>query len=57
MNVFEFRNRLIEDYRAYVTSFLRIQDPAGGGGEWKVWIPRQPKSRDDHATRRQKEAL
>ncbi len=27
MNVFEFRNRLIEDYRAYVTSFLRIQDP------------------------------
>ena len=27
MHVFEFRNRLIEDYRAYVTSFLRIQDP------------------------------
>lgn len=27
MNVFELRNRLIEDYRAYVTSFVSIRDP------------------------------
>lgn len=27
MNVFEFRNRLIEDYRAYITSFISIRDP------------------------------
>ena len=26
MNVFELRNRLIEDYRAYVTSFVSIRD-------------------------------
>lgn len=27
MNVFELRNRLIEDYSAYVTSFISIRDP------------------------------
>ena len=26
MNVFEFRKRLIEDYAAYVTSFISIRD-------------------------------
>jgi len=27
MDIFQFRNRLIEEYRSYVTSFIRIADP------------------------------
>jgi ATP-dependent helicase YprA (DUF1998 family) len=27
MNIFKFRDQLIEDYRSYVTSFIRIADP------------------------------
>ena len=27
MNVFELRKRLIDDYRAYVRSFISIRDP------------------------------
>ena len=27
MNVFELRNILIDDFQAYITSFIKIQDP------------------------------
>ena len=27
MNIFNFRNQLIDEYRSYVTSFIRISDP------------------------------
>ncbi len=27
MDVFELRNRLVEDYGSYVQSFIRIKDP------------------------------
>lgn len=27
MNVFDFRDRLVADYAAYVTSFISIRDP------------------------------
>src|SRR5437868_5056699 len=27
MNVFDFRNRLVADYAAYITSFIAIRDP------------------------------
>lgn len=27
MNIFQFRNKLIEDYKSYVQSFIRIKDP------------------------------
>ena len=27
MNIFEFRNHLVQDYQAYISSFIRIRDP------------------------------
>lgn len=27
MNVFELRDRLVDDYRAYTRSFIKIRDP------------------------------
>jgi hypothetical protein len=50
MNIFKFRDQLIDEYRSYVTSFIRIADPTTNsfaksrlsGGDLWLELPLQP---------------